>query len=348
LLGPAGPGSSGRPAGPRGAMALESRTSSGDSVSSRIATRARGLRLPPRVVRGADRVLIRPVLGPRVPVGLQRAVIEAALSTPVPAGTHVTRSVLGGVAGERVEHRGADPSLRILYLHGGGYALGSARSHRALAAHVSRAVRAPVHAISYRRAPEHPFPAGLDDALAAYESLLRAARSVAVAGDSAGGGLAVALALRARDRELPLPAVLLLFSPWTDLTLSGTSVTGVGSRDPLLRADWLRATAGWYRGGHDAALPELSPLNAELSGLPPIVMQSAGDDLLRSDADRLAERARAAGVRVDHEHFDDLWHDFQLHVGLLRDSDEAVERAGRAVRALVGGTDTVGALPLHE
>jgi epsilon-lactone hydrolase len=298
--------------------------------------RAERLRLPRSALKRIARYGIRPALSPRVPLAVQRGVPEAAArATFLPPGTRVTATQLGGVPAERVEHRDADQSRAVLYLHGGGYVLGSAVSHRPVAAHISRAARAPVYNLDYRLAPEHPFPGAPDDALAAYLALIGIvgdAWAITVAGDSAGGGLALALALRLRERELPRPAALGLICPWTDLTLSGESVVTNAPRDALLRVDWARWAADLYRGGHDPRLPELSPNEADLSGFPPIVLHGAADDTIVSDADRLAERARAAGVQVDYTRFDGLWHDFHLHVGLLADADDALERLGRGLR----------------
>ncbi|MGH3864922.1 MAG: alpha/beta hydrolase fold domain-containing protein [Pseudonocardiaceae bacterium] len=257
----------------------------------------------------------------------------------VPRGTEVRSVRLGEVPGVRVAHPGADSGgavagRAVLYLHGGGYTAGSSRTHRALAGHLSRAVAAPVFLLDYRLAPEHPHPAALMDALAAYQALRRAGYSperIVLAGDSAGGGLAVAAALALRAAGEPLPVALALLSPWLDLTLGGESIRGNASRDAMLTSAWLAVAADEYRAGREAATPGISPLYAELSGLPPMDVQAAGDELLVSDADRFVERARAAGVPVSYRRYAGLWHDFQLHAGLLQEADAAVADLGRAL-----------------
>ena len=269
-------------------------------------------------------------------MGVQRRWLEAVQrALPAPAATRSSGEALGGVAGDRVEREDADPTHALLYLHGGGYTVGSPKTHRGLAAHLCSAADATVHLPDYRLAPEHPFPAALDDALAAYRGLLDSGRDparVVLGGDSAGAGLALAAALRLRDSGGPLPAALLLICPWVDLTMSSPSVAANEGRDAVLRASWLAACAERYADGRDLRDPELSPLGADLAGLPPLVIQAAGDDLLADEADRLAERARAAGVPVEHRRFEGLWHVFQTQVGMTREADVAVEEAGRALR----------------
>lgn len=222
----------------------------------------------------------------------------------------------------------------MLYLHGGGYTVGSLRTHRALAAHLSRATAAPVFLLAYRLAPEHPYPAALMDALAAYRTLQQAGyppERIVLAGDSAGAGLAVATALALRDEDKPLPAALALLSPWLDLTLSGESMAGNASRDAMLHPAWPAVAAYEYRAGREATTPGISPLYAELTGLPPTEIQGAENDLVVSDADRFVERAQAAGVPVSFRCYPDLWHCFQLQAGLLREADAALADLGLAL-----------------
>jgi acetyl esterase/lipase len=281
-------------------------------------------------------MLVRPALDPRVPVAVQRLVPElAAVITPLPAGTAVTRSMLGGVRADKVQHSTAAGSHAVLFFHSGGYVVGSRRTHRGVAAHLSRAAGGPVHVLDYRKAPEHPYPAALEDALAAYRALLEQAPdpgAIALAGDSAGGGLVLALTLRLRATGEPLPAALGLMSPWLDLSLSGASITSNAGKDSFLRRPWIEFCAESYRGSFPVSEQGISPLTGDLAGLPPMIIQSAEDDLIRSDGDTLAERARAAGVEVDYRLFGGLWHDFHLHAGILRDADEAVADLGEALR----------------
>jgi acetyl esterase/lipase len=286
-------------------------------------------------MRAIVRLGFRPVLSGRVPLGIQRFLPDAvARITALPPGTRVTPTQLAGVPVERVEHSGTSSSRAILYFHGGAYVLGSALSHRALAAHLSRAAGVPVYNVDYRLAPEHPYPAAIDDAFAAYRALLDivgGAGNIVVAGDSAGGGVSAALALRLRERDIALPAAVGLICPTVDLTMSGP--TWATANDVLLTRDWGEWGFEQYRGGDDPRTPELCPLEADLGGLPPIVLHSVAEDPLRSDSERLEERARAAGVPVEHERFSGLWHDFHLHAGTLAESDDAVARMGRTLRA---------------
>lgn len=299
-----------------------------------------GVRLPRVAVRAAVRVLVRPAFGPRVPNAVRRRWLDVcSVGNRVPRGTEVRSVWLGEVPGVRVAHPGADSNdaaagRAVLYLHGGGYTVGSSRTHRALAGHLSRAVAAPVFLLDYRLAPEHPHPAALMDALAAYRALQRAGyppERIVLAGDSAGGGLAVATALALRDAGEPLPVALALLSPWLDLTLGGESIRGNASRDVMLNGAWLAVAADEYRAGREVTTPGISPLYAELTGLPPMDVQAAGDELVVSDADRFVERARATGVPVSYRRYAGLWHDFQLHAGLLHEADAAVADLGLAL-----------------
>jgi monoterpene epsilon-lactone hydrolase len=299
-----------------------------------------GVRLPRVAVRTAVRVLIRPAFGPRVPNTIRRRWLDAcSVLAPLPRGTEARPVRLGDVPGVRIARRGADSdgadaSRAVLYLHGGGYTACSPRTHRALAGHLSLAVAAPVFLLAYRLAPEHPYPAALMDTLAAYRALQQAGyppERIVFAGDSAGGGLAVATALALRDGGEPLPVALALISPWLDLTLSGESFTGNASRDAMLNAAWPVVAAEEYRAGHEATTPGISPLYADLTGLPPMDVQAAEYDLVVSDADRFVERVQDAGVPVSYRRYAGLWHVFQLQAGVLREADAAVADLGLAL-----------------
>ncbi|HVS41484.1 MAG TPA: alpha/beta hydrolase fold domain-containing protein [Candidatus Dormibacteraeota bacterium] len=300
------------------------------------------LSLPAPMLRAVVRSSFRPLLGRRVPVRAQRVICEAMLRPlTVTRGARIRAIDLGGVPTEVVEHDGADRTAAILYLHGGGYTALSPRTHRALAAHLALATGCPVYCVDYRLAPEHPHPAALDDTLAAYHALLATGLRpdrVAIAGDSAGGGLTLAAALRLREIRGPLPAALGLISPWLDLTLSGESVTELAATDPLLTPSWLRACAQAYAGGRSPDDLELSPLLADLRGLPPVMVQGGADDVLVSDADRFVERARAAGVQVEHDRVEGLWHDFQVLAGILGEAETALARLGVFLRTRIEGT----------
>ncbi|MFL5907026.1 MAG: alpha/beta hydrolase fold domain-containing protein [Solirubrobacterales bacterium] len=290
--------------------------------------------VPRPVARLVTRVLQRSLQHSWIPIGLQRHWTElAARITRAPHGIEIGHETLGGVRCDRIVPRRADERRAVLYLHGGAYVLGSPRTHRAFAGEIATAARAPVHVLDYRLGPEHKHPAALEDALAAYRGLIESGvepESIVIAGDSAGAGLAVALATRLRDAEEPLPAALVLLNGWFDLTCSGASMTINRHRDAGLLREWTVAGAEMYRGETEPTDPELSPINADLAGLPPFYVQVGTHDILLSDSDRLVERARAAGVDVAYRRVEEMWHDFQLGVGLLREADEAVADLERA------------------
>jgi cation diffusion facilitator CzcD-associated flavoprotein CzcO/acetyl esterase/lipase len=277
-----------------------------------------------------------------VPMRIQRAWTEAAARiVRTPPGVSVESGTLGGVASDLLVPIGADSSRAILYLHGGAYVLGSRRTHRGFAAQIALATGVPVHLLEYRLGPEHRHPAALEDAVAAYRGLLSSgldAGSIVVAGDSAGGGLAVALATRLRREGEPLPAGLVALNGWFDLTCSGPSMAINARRDVGLFREHIVDAAELYRGDADLTDPELSPVHADLGGLPPLYMQAGMGDILLSDSDRLAERARAAGVDLAYVRFPEMWHDFQIGVELLPEADEALADLASAVEDIWAGS----------
>ncbi len=285
-------------------------------------------RLLRATLRGALRALFKGVIGRPIPVRLARIWMEIVTATTLPArGTHRERGVWG-VIGERVTRRDAQPGRALLYLHGGGYTLGSPNTHKVLTTHFAAVADCEVLAPDYRLAPEHPYPAAMEDAISAYRALLDRfpARRIGIGGDSAGGGLALSTVLALRDAGLPAPAALLLISPWVDLTLSGASVETQAQHDPLLSRDWLTRAAEAYRGTVAPNDTQVSPLFADLRGLPPTLIQVGSDEILLDDARRLAECAKAAGVEVTLEIEAGYWHDFQVHARMLDASDAAIAR----------------------
>jgi epsilon-lactone hydrolase len=285
------------------------------------------------LMRRAVRVLVRPVLGPRMPVAVQRRWLNLVTApTPLPEDVEVRPGRLGGRPAEVLIPQDGDPRRALLYLHGGGFTIGSATTHRALATRLAAATGATVHLLDYRLAPEHPFPAALDDALAAWRELTagKDAGSIALAGDSAGGWLALMTALRLRDAGEQLPAVLGLVSPWLDLT--GASWPAEVT-DTMLRPSWLRRCAAGFAPGADLADPGLAPLAGDLSGLPPMVVHVGGEEILLEDSIALARRARAAGVPVDLRRLDGLWHVAHASAGMVAASTDAVTTLGKALSA---------------
>ncbi len=254
----------------------------------------------------------------------------------LPAGVTVEVDALGGVPVERVTPPNARSDAALLFLHGGGYASGSARGYRGFAGALSVAAAMQLIVVDYRLAPEHPFPAALDDVLGAYRALFEEVATIAVAGDSAGGGLTLALAQRIRDTPLPAPAALGLICPWLDLATDQAAARSPGN-DPLiipsLTAEWCR----FYAGTCDAGDPRISPIHGDLASLPPIIMHSAGDDPLAVDADKLESEIalRAVGSTVMHRSFTKRWHDFHLQVGFLADADHAVKLFGAQLAGLI-------------
>ncbi len=259
---------------------------------------------------------------------------------PLPEGTRVTPVDAGGVPAEWVDAPGAIGAGAILYLHGGGYTVGSVRTHRALVARLAAATGVRALTVDYRLAPEHPYPAALEDALAAYRWLVGGGAEparIVVAGDSAGGGLAVALLVALRDAGDALPAAGVCISPWTDLACTGASMTTRAGADPMVQRAGLLEMAAAYLGGQDARTPLASPLHADLRGLPPMLVHVGGAETLLDDAIRLAERARAAGTAVDLEVWDDMIHVWHAFSPLLPEADEAVAGIGAWVRGRLGG-----------
>jgi epsilon-lactone hydrolase len=253
--------------------------------------------------------------------------------TPKPPADAVIRALdLGGVAAEQVTMPISRPDRTILYLHGGGFVTGSPRLFRHLTWRLAAAARARLLAIDYRLAPEHPFPAALDDVFAAYRWFLDEGvepRRLALVGDSAGGGLALSLLLRLRDDGIALPAAAAVMSPWTDLALTGQSLRANSAADPMLDAAMLPRLVGAYLAGADPLDPYASPLYGDPAGLPPILLQAGGDEILRDDTTRLAERLRLAGCEAVLEIWPRMPHDWHVFASLMPEARRAIARIGR-------------------
>lgn len=259
---------------------------------------------------------------------------DEAMITAV-AGTRYEAVDAGGVRGEFVTAPTADRRRTMLHLHGGGFVLCGLDSHRSFVSHLSAATGATVLHIDYRLAPEHPFPAGLDDACTSYRWLLDAfGAPTVISGDSAGGGLAMGVLLRARDEGVPLPTGVALISPWIDLTLTAPSVRARAQTDPLLGPDNLQTMVDAYLTGHDARDPLASPRFADLAGLPPMLVLAGGREILHDDAVGLHAAAVAAGVdAILHVH-DHLFHVFPLFAGAIPEADEALRVIGSHLEPL--------------
>jgi epsilon-lactone hydrolase len=266
----------------------------------------------------------------------QRAGFEQmAAMFPVAADIKREPVTANGVKAEWVSAPEADSGRAILYLHGGGYVIGSINTHRALAARLSRAAKARVLVIDYRLAPEHPFPAAVDDSLAAYRWMLAQGLKpsrIAVSGDSAGGGLTAATLVAIRDAKLPVPAAGALLSPWVDLEGIGESMTSKDSIDPIVHKDGLLGMAKAYLGGQNPRTPLAAPLYADLTGLPPLLIQVGTSETLLDDASRLVERAKKAGVNVTYEPWENMIHVWHLFAPMLDEGQQAIEKIGAFVR----------------
>jgi acetyl esterase/lipase len=259
------------------------------------------------------------------PVQEERADINALAHQWIhpPRSVSVHSIQAGGVPAEWLEPQTAANDRVVLYLHGGGYVLCSPATHRGLTGQLARDCPARVLSVDYRLAPEYPFPAALEDALAAYRWLLDqgiAPRSIAIGGDSAGGGLTLSAAISLRETRQPLPAALFLLSPWTDLTFSGEAHRTRAGVDPIFRGSGDRSLATSYAGAHSPAEPLISPLFADLHGLPPTLIQVGDEEILLSDSTELEKALLAAGVEVQLEVWQGMWHVFQVAAPLVPES----------------------------
>jgi epsilon-lactone hydrolase len=274
----------------------------------------------------------------------RRLLREAVSAQPLPADVTVTAGALGGVPTAEITVDGIEPRHVVLYFHGGVYVIGDAFLAADLASQVGRRTQAKVISVEYRLAPEHPYPAAVDDALAAYEALLHtgiAPSDIAFAGESAGGGLAVATLVNARDHGLPLPAAAFVMSPYVDLTLAGTTMETKREVDPLFTRELIEARVTDYTAGQDAALGLISPIFADLSGLPPLIIQAGSHELLLDDAVRLAQHAAAADVEVTLDITPGVPHVFQAYHAILDEAVAALDRAGQLLLTHLAGAERV-------
>ncbi len=277
----------------------------------------------------------------------QRRLLRELLSAqPLPAEITVTAGKLGGVPTAEITVDGVEPRHIVLYFHGGVYVMGDAALAAGLASQIGRRTRAKVISVDYRLAPEHPYPAAVDDALATYEAILHngtAPSDIAFAGESAGGGLAIATLVNAREHGLPLPAAAFVMSPYADLTLAGATMETKRAADPLLSREALEARITDYTSGQDASLGLISPIFAELSGLPPLVVQAGTHELLLDDAIRLARQAATADVEVTLDITPGVPHVFQAYYPILDEATAALDRAGQLLSAHLAGAQRVTA-----
>lgn len=274
-------------------------------------------------------------LGAVKPLDEQRADMDRLDRLPRPRHVDYLDTTVGGVPAIVATPTAEPPDRHILYLHGGGYVLGSPRSHISMCARLGKRAAATVSVIDYRLAPEHNYPAAIEDCVAAYRAIAADVDPalITIAGDSAGGGATVATLCALRDAGDPLPGCAYVMSPWTDLTASGESVLTKAGIDPMIDPDGLLNMARQYAGDTPLDHPGVSPLFADLTGLPPMLIQTGVDEVLLSDSTRLAERAREAGVEVVLDLADGLWHVYQALSPVVPEATEALVRAAVFIRS---------------
>jgi acetyl esterase/lipase len=292
--------------------------------------------LQAELIRLGARLFIRTPERTGVSIARRRARMEAyARRVPAPpAGTTISHKPLGSVPAERLARPLSRSDRVVFFLHGGGYVSGGPRLYRHVAWRIAEAARAAVIGVDYRLAPEHPFPAAIDDAFAAWRALLAEGfdpRRCAILGDSSGGGLALSLVLRLRDEGHPLPAAVVALSPWTDLAITGRSARA-GASDPMLNANELGPLAAKYLAGADPRHPYASPLHGDLHGLPPTLIQVGGDEILRDDATRMADKLERAGCAVALEIWPRMPHVWHAFAPILPEARRAIVRIGEFVR----------------
>jgi epsilon-lactone hydrolase len=287
--------------------------------------------------RFLTRAFMAPIFNPNKSIAETRRGMERLSKfTSLPSKTRVSKIQLNGISAEWIYGEVACKDNVILYLHGGGYNICSPNTHRETAAHIANASNAKVLLPDYRLAPEHPFPSALQDATEAYRWLLRSgfkSGQIALAGDSAGGGLAIATALALREAGDPPPAAIACISPWTDLALTGESIQTKAQADPLLNPPSLRRMAANYFGDRNPCAPLISPVYADLRDISPMLIQVGSDEILLDDSTRMARTAAAAGVRVTLKVYSQLWHVFHFNAKFMPEAKAAIAELGMFIRA---------------
>ncbi|MEP6838124.1 MAG: alpha/beta hydrolase [Bradyrhizobium sp.] len=283
----------------------------------------------------AFRVTWKKRVAVRVTLAEQRASFDTDMGAiPLAAGCSVETLDLSGVPAEKITPSGATPGKALLYLHGGGHMIGSLKSHRHLVSRFAVAAGVIAFHIDYRLAPKHPYPAALEDAVKAYKQILAdgiAPDNIVVGGESAGGNLATSLLLKLRELGLPQPAGLYLLSPWLDMTTAGESYAKVGARDPILSREAVAAAATAYLGGQPDN-PMTSPVRADPSGLPPMLIQVGSEEVLLSDSLTFADHAAMAGIEVKLHVWPEMPHAWPLFHVLIRAGLAAIDEAGQWMR----------------
>lgn len=297
--------------------------------------------LPARIVRAVTSVYFDLVDAESANVQRSRRRLDTLGRLIPPArGVEVSKAPMAELSAEWLIPAEATAGKVLLYLHGGAYVLGSAHSHRHMVSYLARAGNVATLMPEYRLAPEHPFPAAIEDAVRVFDALMADGYTpddILIGGDSAGGGLAVATMLSLKEQGKPMPGAAFLLSPWLDLSASGESMQSRAEHDPWFNAADIPIVARYYCGEANVRNPLVSPVYADVAGLPPMHIQVGSDEILLSDATRLADKLRAAGSDVDIEVFDEMWHVFQAFLLVVPESREAIDRMGAAIRRVTGG-----------
>jgi len=290
----------------------------------------------PEVEALREQFRLRDVLGMSSVAEMRDAIEQLAVIDPTAPEIQRERINAGGAEAEWIRPPGVKVDHAILYLHGGGYVIGSINSHRALIARIARAANIQALGVDYRRAPEHPFPAPVEDATAAFRWLLGnglSANQIAIAGDSAGGGLAVAMLVAIRDAGFPLPACVVAMSPWTDLEALGEAYVANRELDNMCHRQGILNLARLYLAGQNPRNPLAAPLYADLHRLPPLLIHVGEAETLLDDSTRIADRARAQGVEVELKKWTDMPHVFQLFLPTIPESIQSIAEIGAFIAA---------------
>lgn len=261
---------------------------------------------------------------------------------PKASGVGFDKATIAGCDAEWLVPDGAPEDKLLLYWHGGAYVMGGCVSHRPVVSHLARAAGVRAVLPEYRLAPEHPFPAAIEDAVAVYRQLLAdgfAPGNIAVAGDSAGGGLTVAMLLSLREAGVPLPGAVALLSPWLDLSGAGESMQTREEHDPWFSPEDLPHVTRHYCDESELKNPLVSPVYADLAGLPRTLIQVGDDEILLSDSERMAEQMRAAGDEVTIDVWPGMWHVWQMFIGIMPESKAAVQKLGEFISDALGVGD---------
>lgn len=275
--------------------------------------------------------------GDEIDVPATRAQMEAMTANPqLPEGAEFEATEVGGVPAEWVTVPESDPTKVVLYFHGGGYVIGSIATHRGLVSRIAAAAGTRALSLEYRLAPETPFPGAVEDATAAYAALLDqgiAPENIAVGGDSAGGGLTFAMLVSLKEQGQPIPGAAFALSPWIDLEGLGKTMQTKAAADPMVEKDGLLKMAKLYLADADPKTPLASPLHADLTGLPPMLIQVGTAETLLDDSIRITDRMRAAGGSVELQQYEDLIHVFQAFAPIVPEALEAIEKIGAFLKS---------------